>query len=76
MRQFSLGLFIRGQQTWRTDLPSMDDAGRRLRHVDLRRGSRSKALLLVRHLLQSGLVDVVLRDPGARILEKGGENDL
>lgn len=49
----------------------MDDAGSRLRHLDLSCGSRRRwRLFVVGHLLQVGLVDVVLRDPGTGILQR------
>lgn len=54
-----------------TYLSPMDDAGSRLRHLDLSCGSRRRwRLFVVGHLLQVGLVDVVLRDPGTGILQR------
>lgn len=57
--------------SWRqnTYLSAMDDTGRRLRDLGLIHGSRRRPLILVWNLLKIGFVDVVLRDPGMRMLK-------
>ena len=49
-------------------MSAMDDTGRGLGDLGLRRESGRRSLVLIRHLLQLRLVDVVLGDPGTGML--------
>lgn len=53
-----------------THLSAMDDTGRRLMNTRLSCRSGQSRLVAVRHLLQVGLVEVVVRNPRMRTLQK------